>query len=84
MEKTHLTLKIDRYLNRHTSQSTIIKDINIYEFLDAKALIQYIDNFINRDVVLVCTSSINVETLGQWYVYSNHAYADLPISAQGC
>ena len=33
-EKTHLTL------NRHTSRSTIIKDINIYEFLNAKALIQ--------------------------------------------
>jgi len=33
MEKTHLTL------NRRTSQSTIIKDINIYEFLKAKALI---------------------------------------------
>ena len=31
---THLTL------NRHTSQSTIIKDINIYESLNAKALIQ--------------------------------------------
>jgi len=25
-------------LNGHTSQSTIIKDINIYEFLNAKAL----------------------------------------------
>jgi len=34
MGKTHLTL------DRHTSQSTIIKDINIYEFLNAKALIQ--------------------------------------------
>ena len=34
LEKTHLTL------NRHTSQSTIIKDINIYEFLNAKALIK--------------------------------------------
>jgi len=43
-------------------QSTIIKDINIYEFLNAKVLIQYIDNLINRDVLLVCTSSINFKT----------------------
>ena len=34
MEKKHLTL------NRHTSQSTIIKELNIYECLNAKALIQ--------------------------------------------
>ena len=34
MQNKHLTL------NRPTSQSTIIKDINIYEFLNAIALIQ--------------------------------------------
>jgi len=51
-------------LNRHTSQSTIIKDINSYECLNAKALVQYIDNFINIDVLLVCTSSINFKPLG--------------------
>ena len=58
MEKNHLTL------NRHTSQSTIIKDINIYEFVNAKTLMQSIDNFINRYMLLVCTSSINFKTLG--------------------
>jgi len=55
--KKHLTL------NRPTSQRTIIQDINIYEFLNAKALIQKIDTFINRDILLVCTSSINFKTL---------------------
>ena len=33
-------LKKQLTLNRPTSQSTIIKDLNIYEFINAKALIQ--------------------------------------------
>ena len=62
MEKTHLTL------NSHKSQSTIIKNINIYEFLNAKAFIQWIDNFINRDVleILLQWSSASKTVLGTY------------------
>ena len=39
-ENVNLNWKKHLTLNRPTSQRPIIKDINIYEFLNAKALIQ--------------------------------------------